>query len=180
MDASALIAQIRRAFEDTPPPEPDDLRGSNEGEEPYLLEDEFSEVPPWTSLDAEFLDQAPGGFGTALHFFSRAALRYYLPAYMIADVRGALALAEPAFSLWSGFDDEKRETPVNPRRYGAWTWFEARAERCEVFTRDEADAIIAYLEFVAARERFSRAKIEQALHNYWRPRRAQLANRRGA
>lgn len=169
---------IREAFEATPPPEPDDLRGSNEGEEPYFLDDEFSGVPPWASLDAEFLDEAPAGFGTALHFFSRSAFRYYLPAYLLADIRGALTRAEPAFALWSGFDDEKREMPVNPRRYGAWTWYEAKAERFEPFTRDEVEAIVAYLEFVAVRERFSRGKIEQALRNYWRPRRTQLANRR--
>ena len=146
--------------------------------EPYLLEDEFSDVPLWSSLQADFLDEAPAGYATALHCFSRAALRYYLPAYLIADLRGGLTRAEPALALWSGFDDETRETAVNPRRYGAWTWFEAKAQRFELFTREEVEAIVAYLEFVAVRERFSRAGIEQALRNYWRPRRTQLANRR--
>lgn len=178
MDPSPIIAQVREAFEATPPPDAEDLRGSNEGEEPYLLEDEFSEVPPWPSLEAEFLDEAPAGYGTALHLFSRAALRYYLPAYLIADLRGALTRAEPACVLWSGFDDEKRDTAVNPRRYGTWTWFESKAQRFEMFTRGEVEAIVAYLEFVAQRERFSRAGIEQALRNYWRPKRTQLSNRR--
>lgn len=38
------------------------LRGSNEGEEPYLLEKEFKGRTDWRNIDAVFLDQALRNF----------------------------------------------------------------------------------------------------------------------
>ena len=74
-----LKERIRRGFDSTPPPAPSAIKDSSEGDEPYLLEDEFREVPDWRGLDPSFLDRSPGGFGTALCFFSPEAFRYYLP-----------------------------------------------------------------------------------------------------
>jgi hypothetical protein len=94
-----LKTQIRQAFASTPPPDPSNLRNSSESEEPYLLEDEFRDKRDWTLLDPEFIDRSPDGFGTALSFFSPEAFRYYLPAYLIADLDGALRQADPVFRL---------------------------------------------------------------------------------
>jgi len=170
----ALKAQIRAAFEDTPAPVPSQLRGSTEGDEPYLLEDEFLGKDDWTTLDVEFIDQAPAGYGTALSFFSREAFRFYLPAYLIADLDEALAQAEPSFHLWHGLNDEKRDQLLNPRRYGGLTWFDAIAERCALFNRLEVAAIVEYLRYKSTVDDFSRAQMEQALANYWVPRLRQL------
>ena len=164
-----LEAKIRAAFADTPPPSPDRLRGSDEGDEPYLLEGEFRHVPDWRTLDAGFLDRAPDGYGSALSFFSAEALRYYLPAFLIADVRGQLQHTDPLFHLWHGLTDDLRTRPVNPRRYGQWTWFEAISARFSGFTTAEADAIVSYLRYKAAHDDLGldQPKIDQAIRNYW-------------
>ncbi|MEZ5289586.1 MAG: DUF6714 family protein [Vicinamibacterales bacterium] len=164
-----LEAHIREAFRDTPAPDPADLRSGNEGDEPFLLEAEFRHVPAWQEVDAAFIDRAPDGFGSALAFFSSAAFRYYLPAYLVADLRGRLRQAEPLFYLWHGLLDAQRHTPVNERRYGSWTWFEAISDRFRAFTPAEAAAIVAYLRFKADHDELGldRPKIAEALRNYW-------------
>jgi hypothetical protein len=79
---------------------------SREGDEPYLLEAEFRELPDLRRLDPFFLDRSPDGFGTALCFFSPEAFRYYLPTFLLADLDGVLRQADPAVNLWHGLDDE--------------------------------------------------------------------------
>jgi hypothetical protein len=164
-----LKSQIRNAFANTPPPDPSRLRGSNEGEEPYLLEDEFREVPDWRTLEAGFLDQSPDGFASALSFFSDQAFRYYLPAFLLADLDEQLSHADPLFHLWHGLDDEKRDQLVNPRRYGELTWLQAISRRFGAFTAAESVAIVAYMRFEAALDDFVRPNVEQALRNFWLP-----------
>jgi hypothetical protein len=93
-----LEAQIREAFEATPAPDPARLRGSGGGEEPLLLEAEFRHVPDWRQVNASFIDRAPNGFGSALSFFSSEAFRYYLPAYLLADLRAELQQANRCFT----------------------------------------------------------------------------------
>jgi uncharacterized protein DUF6714 len=164
-----LEAQIRDAFATTPPPAADRLRGSNEGTEPFLLEAEFRHVPDWREVDAAFIDRAPDGFGTALSFFSSEAFRYYLPAYLVADLRQKLRQVDPVFHLWHGLVDDQRANPDNERRYGSWTWFEAMSDRFRAFTPHESAAIVAYLRYKAEHDDLDldRPMIEQALRNYW-------------
>lgn len=162
-----LKAHIRGAFASAPPPAPTAIRGSHEGDEPFLLEADFRGVPDWRELTASFIDRAPDGFGTALSFFSREAFRYYLPAYLVADLDDALKQADPLFHLWHGLDDETRERLVNERRFGRLTWFEAIAQRFQLFTEREAGAVVAYLRFKQAQDDFARPQIEQALRNFW-------------
>lgn len=168
-----IETQIRAAFEDTPPPDPGGLRGSDESDEPFLLEAEFRHVPDWRQVDVSFIDRAPDGFGSALSFFSSAAFRYYLPAYLLADLRDRLQQANPVFHLWHGLVDEQRDKPVNERRYGSWTWFEAVSDRFRGFTPAEVGAIVAYLRYKAEHDELDvdRPMIEQALRNFWLARR---------
>jgi hypothetical protein len=168
-----LEAQIRAAFQHTPPPDPGGLRGSDDGDEPFLLEAEFCQVPDWRQVDLAFIDRAPDGFGSALSFFSSAAFRYYLPVYLIADLRDRLQQATPVFHLWHGLVDDQRNTPVNERRYGSWTWFEAVSDRFRGFAPDEVAAIVAYLRYKAEHDELGleRPMIEQALRNFWLARR---------
>ena len=167
-----LEAQIQEAFASTPAPDARALRGSSEGDEPYLLEAEFGHVPDWREVKAGFIDRAPDGFGSALSFFSSEAFRYYLPAYLLADLRGQLRQADPLFHLWHGLEDATRSTPVNERRYGRWTWFDAVSERFHDFTPAEAAAIVSYLRYKATHVQDGQDQrvIEQALRNYWLPR----------
>lgn len=165
-----LKADILRAFADLEPPIA--LRGSNEGEEPYLLEDDFRDKTDWRIIDPAFLDQAPAGFSSALSFFSDEAFLYFLPAYLIADLDGKLASSDPAFHLWHGLDDATRDQPLNPRRYGSRTWMDAMQHRFSVFSREQAQVIVRYLRHRAAVYDFDRPNIEQAIANYWQSRAA--------
>lgn len=146
------------------------LRQSFEGDEPYLVEKEFQDKTDWRTLDAAFLDQAPNGYASALSFFSDEAFRYFLPAYMLADLDGLLERADPVFHLCHGLDDVTRSQVVNPRRYGDRTMFDARQHRLSTFTREEARAIVAFLRFRAAEDDVARKSIDQAIANYWRGR----------
>ena len=164
-----LEAQIRAAFESTPRPDSGGLRGSGEGDEPFLLEAEFRHLPDWRQVDAAFIDRAPDGFGSALSFFSNEAFRYYLPAYLLADLGEQLQQANPLFHLWHGLADSQRDTAVNEGRYGNWTWFEAVSDRFRGFAPPEVAAIVAYMRYKAEHDELGldRPMIEQALRNYW-------------
>src|SRR5258707_15498197 len=148
------------------------LRGSNEGDEPYLLEEEFKGKTDWHVLDPIFLDQAPGGYGSALSFLSDEAFHFFLPAYMIADIQGQLERSNPVFHLTHGLDDSSPDQRINPRRFGQRTWLEHARHKFAIFSCDEASAIVAYLVFKRESDDFERDRIDQALRNYWNERAA--------
>ena len=170
IDKNKLKAQISNAFSEVEYPGDWCLRGSNEGDEPYLLEAEFKGMTSWRDLDPGFLDQAPDGYGTALSFFSDEAWLFYLPAYLIADVDGHLEQQDPVFQLTYGLTDQTRHEKVNPRRYGERTWFEWARFRFSVFSAAQAAAIVAYLEYrlEASNLETEANDIREALENYWR------------
>lgn len=165
--AQRVKAAIVAAFSNVEYPGDACLRGSNQGDEPYLLEDEFRGKADWKSLDAAFLDRAPDGFGTALSFFSDEAFRFYLPAYLIADIDGKLQQHDPTFQLTHGLDDATREQKVNPRRYGDRTWLDAQRHRFSTFSKEQAAAIVEYLLLRRERDAIDEPAIDQALRNYW-------------
>ncbi len=161
--------QLQSAFGTAPYPGDTNLRASDEGEEPFLLEVAFQGKSDWETLDSKFLDQAPDGFASALSFFSAAAFRFYLPAYLLADLDGELLSTNPAFHLTHGLTNGTRHRPINPKRYGDLTWFEYVSERFADFSHHEAIAITAYLELKleTADTDFERGLIAEALQNYW-------------
>ncbi|MHC5011702.1 MAG: DUF6714 family protein [Planctomycetota bacterium] len=170
MDPESLKAKIREAFEGIEYPGDWCLRGSNEGEEPYLLEAAFKGKVDRYALDPAFLDQAPDGFASALNFFSDEAFRFYLPAYLIADLDDRLLSTDPVFHLTHGLDAASRSERINPRRYGEMTWFDHVRRKFSMFDRSQVEAIVAYLE--ARREAedqidLQRTQITEALETYW-------------
>lgn len=165
-----LTQQIRDAFAAVTYPGDWCLRGSNEGTEPFLLERDFKGKDDWEALDPSFIDRAPDGFGTALSFFSDEALRFYLPAYLIADLAGQLRQTDVVFHLTHGLDTASRNERVNPQRYGERTWFDAMRHRFSTFDKKQAAAIAAYL--LAKRDSgvlvdFEQRKVDEALQYYW-------------
>ena len=170
LDAEAVKSQIRQAFDHVKFPGDWCLRGSNEGDEPYLLEQEFASKTDWRSLDTKFIDQAPDGYGSALSFFSDEAFHFYLPAYLIADIDDKLEQHDPVFHLTHGLGDRDRSSKVNPLRYGERTWFDAQRHQFAMFNKQEAAAIVAFLRFKHQIDEYSRPQIEQALRNYWEAR----------
>jgi Family of unknown function (DUF6714) len=176
-DSEALKAQIRKAFADVDYPGDWCLRRSDEGIEPYSLEEEFRGKRDKEALDAEFVDMAPDGLSSALSFFSDEAFRFYLPAYLIADIDGKLQRVDPIFFLLHGLDESTSKERVNPARYGDRTWFDVARYKFAMFTRDQARAIFAYLRFGWQKEVCpeSRKEISEALRNYWLERAAEDA-----
>lgn len=177
-DSHALKQSIQLAFADVEPPPPWCLSNSREGDEPQLLEQEFRAVSNrhWSELPHAFLDRAPGGFGSALSFFSDEAFRYYLPAYMIAAIDGDLFQSDPIFHLTHGLCPPEDVQPINPRRYGALTNRDCAIRRFATFTQSQASAVLAFLELAATSpDAFPHEQqcISQAIATYWSARAAQ-------
>jgi hypothetical protein len=137
----------------------------------------------WRALDSKMLDQ----HYNALSFFSEAGFRFFLPAYLIADVREELLTADPLFHLWHGFASVSVEMPVgaqtfsrgtggakllNPRLYGAMTWSDYARYRLSIFTREESQAIVAYMTYKRGQETANpdKARIDAALEQFWNDR----------
>jgi hypothetical protein len=175
-----VIEKIQGAFASNEHPGGRFLQGSFEGCEPYEEVGPFEKVEDWRSVDAGFLDT----HATALSFFSEAGFRYFLPAYLISDLRDQLQTADPLFHLTHGFSDWTTEVPardraivmkhgrsafINPRRYGAMTSYDYARYRLSVFTREEAGAIVAYLEFKRDSDPdvIDRTAIDAALQSFW-------------
>ncbi|HYV39026.1 MAG TPA: DUF6714 family protein [Gemmataceae bacterium] len=169
LDKEAIKAQIREAFADVEYPGDWCLSDSNEGDEPIRVKESFRGKTDWRLLDADFIDRAPGGLSSALSFFSDEAFRFYLPAYLMADLDGNLVFADPVFHLCQGLDSLSRNNRIGQRRYGERTWFDYARYRFSTFTNQEASAIVAYLQWMSHLERYpdEPGRIEQALQNYW-------------
>ena len=180
-----VIEHIRQAFRETERPGDAFLQASHEGCEPGESVAPFMGVTDWSQLDSTILDASYN----ALSFFSEGGFRYFLPAYMIADLEDLLQTADPVFHLTNGFSDEVVKMPegpriyektigksafVNPRRYGAMTWHDYARCRLSVFTREEAGAIVAYLEYKrdADPHGLYAEKINAALDSFWQDRAA--------
>jgi hypothetical protein len=176
----AVIAAILDAFGSNEYPGDDYLQGSFEGCEPYEEIAAFKGKTDWKAIDAGFLD----AHSAALNFFSEAGLRFYLPAYLVADIKDELKTADPIFVLTHGFSDITVEHRVkervllrktgktafvNPRRYGGMTFYDYACFRLSIFTREEAKAIVAYLLYKRDSDPY-KIEIEQidaALNEYW-------------
>ena len=151
-----VIARIHEAFGTNEYPGDAYIQGSFDGCEPYDEVGAFKGRHDWTALEAGFLD----GHYCAPPFFSECGLRFFLPAYIVADLRRELQTADPVFHLTHGFSDHTstqrvgerefvrrwgRHALINPRRYGAMTSEDHARCRLSVFSREEAGAIVDYL-----------------------------------
>ncbi len=178
-DRDRVIDTIRDAFGSNEYPGDPFLQGSFEGCEPADGVGQFVGQEDWETVDPEIIDGAG-----ALNFFSEAAFRFYMPAYLIADLREQLVREDPVFHLVHGFHDIAVEVPtetgtfvrktggsafVNPRRYGAMTWYDHGRQRLSIFTREEAQAIVAYLKHRRAADPhgLNHESIDVALDAYW-------------
>lgn len=183
MTGREAAERLRAAFAATPYPGDAFLLGSREGSEPHDEVAPFRGRADWTRLDARFLD-AHGG---ALSFFSEGAFRFFLPAFLVADLEGELELADPLFHLTHAFVDTEvplrigertfrrrigGSAPLNPRRYGAIRSVDYARYRLSVFAREEAGGIVAYLEARRADEPQGpdTDAIGAALDRFWRER----------
>ena len=184
-----VIQQLREAFGQNAYPGDAYLQGSFEGCEPGEEIGPFVGQQDWRALPAKVLDDHSG----ALSFFSEAGLRFFLPAFLIADLEGKLRVADPLTTLTHGFSDVTMDLPVgdqvfqvrsgktaliNPQRYGAVTFYDYVRYRFSVFTREEAGAICAYLQLkLEASEDYGKPAIQAALDSFWLERAATAPTR---
>ncbi len=178
-----VIDFINTAFGENEYPGDYFLQGSYEGNEPGEEVTPFTGKTKWQEVEASFLDR----HSAALSFFSEAGFRFYLPAYLIADLRDELDRADPLFHLTHGFSDEQVEQEVNgrvfvlrtgksvllnPRRYGASTFYDYARYQLSIFTREEAGAIAAYLKYKQENTdlEIEAERIQAALDLFWNER----------
>ena len=166
MTRDELKEVIRRTFADTTYPGDDALVRSR-GDEPDDVVALFRGKTDWQALSADYVDRAGAASPSALSFFSPAAFRFYLPAYLLADIDGALIFTEPAFFLCYGLDDRTRSLRAETQ-----TWWEVQQQHFAPLTNQEAAAIVEYLRWKhdqTISEHEQRA-IADALRNYWESR----------
>ncbi|TPW20079.1 MAG: hypothetical protein FD126_2048 [Elusimicrobia bacterium] len=154
--AAELAGLIRNAFRDAPAPAPGDLSGSEEGDEPFEYAVEFR-GRDWRGLSVEFLSR----HGAALAFFSPAAFRYFIPAYMVHHLPGPRWNADPVFNLTHGFAEADKGAE------GSLDWEAAARRRFAVFTPPERAAVAAFLAWCDAHDPFEDPRIREALASYW-------------
>lgn len=180
MNKDEIQNTIYSVFGSNPYPGDPFLQGSFEGSEPYEEIGAFKGKINWREIEPAFLDS----HYSALSFFSEAGFRYYLPAYLVADLNEQLNTADPVFHLTHGFNDQTYEfdingknfivepdksTLINPRRYGAMTAFDYARQRLSIFTREEAQTIVAYLQYKQEQGDIplDRPRIQAALDTFW-------------
>lgn len=160
-----LIDQIAAAFADVAYPGDDNLTDSRYGEEPAALVADFKGKTDWRALTPAFLNQAPDGWGTATAFFSAAALQFYLPAYLIADIRDELECSDPSTRLCAFVTPPMENKKLAAMHGGGTLGAHARNEFAR-FSPAQVAAIVAYLWWKLDTGPYN-PLVEQALENYW-------------
>jgi hypothetical protein len=160
-----LIQTIKQAFADVSYPGDDNLTDSPYGDEPAALVEDFKGKTDWHGLDATFLDQAPDGWSSALSFFSDAALQFYLPAYLIADLNGELMHCDPSFRLCYGVTPQAKTQKI-AKIWGGGTLADYARQDFARFTDEQVLAIVAYLWWKLESEPHNLV-VEHALEAYW-------------
>lgn len=141
--ARQIVEVIEQVFPFDAPPNLSLVRqGSYRDTEVLALERAFRGKDRWPDLQSDFLDDAPEGWASALSFFSDEAAAFYLPAYLVADLRGELQRVDPVFYLTHGLDGAYRSTHA---KRGRITPQEQAQQRWRLLEPDQCAAVAAYL-----------------------------------
>lgn len=165
--AVPIIAELLEVFPAIRPSPCFSITDGGEGDEPSLIEAAFAVEDDWTKIRPEWLDAVPNGFASALSFLSDEAVRFYIPAYLTADLMGALRCVDPVFSLTYGFE-------FTSRIRGSRRTDSARA-RWDSLDVGQAAAITHYLEWRIGRDGVDNSRDAfEALTKYWYARSGEL------
>ncbi|NIJ20807.1 hypothetical protein FHS95_002499 [Sphingomonas naasensis] len=161
-----IIAELVNAFPAIRPARFPLLVNSVSGDEPRAVQTDFADKDDWTKLRSEWLDTSPNGLGTALCFLSDEAIRFYIPAYLVADLIGSLRCVDPVDTLVHGLESTSHDQKIWPRKDATWT--ESAHARWGGLTQLQAMAIVHYLEWRAGRDTLGVDRgISEALTCYW-------------
>ena len=154
--AAELAGLIASAFAATPPPAPGDMTASSQGTEPFEYAVEFR-GRDWRGLSVDFLSRN----SAALSFFSPAALRYYLPAFLVRHLAGTQWNADPVFALTHGFSPEDKGGDED------FDWEDIARRKFAAFSAPERAAVAAFLAHCDTHDAFEDPRIRAALDAYW-------------
>lgn len=165
MKSEILIQKILNAFASVEPPSYWCIINRCEGVEPDMVINDFNNKTNWQNISSDFLDRSQDGLVSALSFFSDEAFRFYLPAYMIADIKHELKRVNVVCHLTRGLTEGAEHKYINPRRYGNRTWRDEALYRFSVFNPEQVSAIIGYLRYKLNEGDSEADDIEQSLKN---------------
>jgi hypothetical protein len=155
-----LIQKITAAFSEVEYPGDEHLVNDSYGDEPDLVRKHFAGHNNWKNLTHEFLD-----FDGALSFLSDKAFRFYIPAFITADIAEKLDLNDPTVRLCWPLTPQAENEKI-AKVWGGGTLGE-RAKKCfDEFSKEQAFAIISYLNWRLSHDKHN-YMIEQAMNNYW-------------
>jgi len=164
--AEAIAAELKRVFPATQGKPLKSLVDNPEDCESSEVAEEFAGKDDWMILPPEFLDSVPNGLGSALSFLSNEAACFYIPAFIRADLEGQLCRVDPIFHLCQGFDDLSRDYRIRPREERTWT--DVNRARWAGLNKEQATAIVHYLEWRVERDGPDLAyQCVEALKAYW-------------
>jgi hypothetical protein len=159
--AEAILDELASAFPAKRPDPFAPLVNSTLGDEPVLVTQAFADKADWTRLDPDWLEQQVD----ALHFFSNAAICFYIPAFIAADLKGRLANTDPVFALTHGFAHGVGAARIHPRK--PRTWGDYARDRWAALTPQQARVIAHYLEWKIDQNGPGIDSAAEALQDYW-------------
>ncbi len=154
-----LIEEIKTAFKNNEFCGNDNIVNPSYGEEAESIKKHFYGQNNWEMLASDFLDK-----DGALSFLTNEAFHFYLPAYMIADIRCELGFNDPCVRLCWAVTSQS-ETKKIAKNWGGGTIGEKATECFTGFSIEQISAIVKYLKW-----KYSHTNdfmIQQALDNYW-------------
>jgi len=157
---NSLIQKIDSAFSDTVYPGNENLFEDSYGNESAILRNHFLGFEDWRLLTNKHLNM-----DGALSFLSEKAFRFYIPAFMIADINEKLKYNDPIVRLcWS--ISPQSESKKIAKVWGGTTE-EVRAKKCfDKFSKEQTSSIVSYLYWRLSLDEYD-FTVKYALDNYW-------------
>lgn len=165
-ETEALSERIEAAFSEVEHPGDDQLVESTIGDEPAAVREAFRGETDWRAVSPELLDGAPDGWASPLAFLSDDAFVFYLPAFLMADLRGELSIAAPEVRLCWSLTPQSEGRKI-ARVFGGGTLGE-RARRC--FDRLDSRQVVVVVDSLLWKLDalgYDDPAITQALDRYW-------------
>jgi hypothetical protein len=160
MSNTELIQKISTAFSDGKFPGNENIVAPSYGEEPELVRAHFYGQSDWENLTPQFLD-----LDGAISFLSDVAFRFYLPAFMIADINEQLNFNDPSIRLCWAVTPQTENQKI-AKVFGSGTIGE-RAKKCfDEINKEQVNAVVAYLRWKLLQDENNNT-IKQALDHYW-------------
>jgi hypothetical protein len=164
-DPQVLIVRIEQAFANVLYPGDEELiYDASYGDEPEATKRSFTGKADWRALDAAFLNRALNGSGGALAFLTDRAFVFYLPAYLIADIRGELQVDDPANRICAWITPQSEGARV-AKVWGGRTMGDRARATFSLLNQEQRSCVVDYLLWRLERGDGDTLTIQQALEH---------------